>query len=125
MNYKRYFIPNSMVFITIVTYNRKQILSDYIDLIKSSLKYTKLVGCNFLHQNNFQILCFPFSNRLLFCNGFVSLTILFPKTYSLYGLNGWKCNYTPKPIYSLFTLNSRLLSNNSITFLCKKLHPTH
>ena len=30
-----------MVFITIVTYNRKQILSDYIDLIKSSLKYTK------------------------------------------------------------------------------------
>ena len=41
MNYKRYFIPNSMVFITIVTYNRKQILLDYIDLIKSSLKYTK------------------------------------------------------------------------------------
>ncbi len=30
-----------MVFITIVTYNRKQILLDYIDLIKSSLKYTK------------------------------------------------------------------------------------
>ena len=30
-----------MVFLTIVTYNRKQILLDYIDLIKSSLKYTK------------------------------------------------------------------------------------
>ena len=41
MNYKRYFIPNSMVFITIVTYNRKQILLDYIDLIKSYFKYTK------------------------------------------------------------------------------------
>ena len=41
MNYKRYFIPNSMVFITIVTYNRKQFLLDNIDLIKSSLKYTK------------------------------------------------------------------------------------
>jgi putative transposase len=41
MNYKRYFIPNSMVFITIVTYNRKDFLLDYIDLIKSSLKYTK------------------------------------------------------------------------------------
>jgi putative transposase len=41
MNYKRYFIPNSMVFITIVTYNRKQILLDYIDLIKHSFKYTK------------------------------------------------------------------------------------
>ena len=41
MNYKRYFIPNSMVFITIVTYNRKDFLLDYIDLIKRSLKYTK------------------------------------------------------------------------------------
>ena len=41
MNYKRYFIPNSMVFITIVTYNRKDFLLDYIDLIKSSLNYAK------------------------------------------------------------------------------------
>ncbi len=41
MNYKRYFIPNSMVFITIVTYNRKDFLLDYIDLIKRSLKYSK------------------------------------------------------------------------------------
>jgi len=41
MNYKRYFIPNSMDFITIVTYNRKDFLLHYIDLIKSSLKYTK------------------------------------------------------------------------------------
>ena len=31
MNYKRYFIPKSMVFITIVTYNRKDFLLDYID----------------------------------------------------------------------------------------------
>ena len=41
MNYRRYFIPNSMVFITIVTYNRKQFLLDNIELIKSSIKYTK------------------------------------------------------------------------------------
>ena len=41
MNYKRYFIPNSMVFITIVTYNRKQFLLEYIDLIKQSLDYAK------------------------------------------------------------------------------------
>ena len=41
MNYKRYFLPNSMVFITIVTYNRKQFLLDYIDLIKTSITYAK------------------------------------------------------------------------------------
>ena len=41
MNYKRYFIPNSMVFITIVTYNRKQFLLGYINLIKQSLDYAK------------------------------------------------------------------------------------
>ena len=41
MNYKRYFIPNSMVFITIVTYNRKPILLENIDLLKSSIKYAK------------------------------------------------------------------------------------
>ena len=41
MNYKRYFIPNSMVFITIVTYNRKQFLLGYINLIKQSLNYAK------------------------------------------------------------------------------------
>ena len=41
MNYKRYFIPNSMVFITIVTYNRKQFLLGYINLIKQSLDYVK------------------------------------------------------------------------------------
>ena len=41
MNYKRYFIPNSMVFITIVTYNRKQFLLEYINLIKQSLNYAK------------------------------------------------------------------------------------
>jgi len=41
MNYKRYFIPNSMVFMTIVTYNRNPILLEHIDLIKSSIKYAK------------------------------------------------------------------------------------
>ena len=30
-----------MVFITVVTYNRKQILLDYIDLIKVSIRYAK------------------------------------------------------------------------------------
>ena len=41
MNYKRYFIPNSMVFLTIVTYNRNPILLEQINLIKDSLKYAK------------------------------------------------------------------------------------
>ena len=41
MNYKRYFIPNSMVFLTIVTYKRLPILLNYIDLIKASLYYVK------------------------------------------------------------------------------------
>ena len=41
MNYKRYFIPNSMVFLTIVTYNRNPVLLEQINLIKDSLKYTK------------------------------------------------------------------------------------
>lgn len=41
MNYKRYFIPESFVFITIVTYNRKQILLEHIDLLKSSINYAK------------------------------------------------------------------------------------
>ena len=34
MNYKRYFIPNSMVFLTIVTYNRNPILLEQINLIQ-------------------------------------------------------------------------------------------
>ena len=41
MNYKRYFIPNSFVFITIVTYNRKPVLLNHIELIKSSINYAK------------------------------------------------------------------------------------
>lgn len=41
MNYKRFFIQNSMVFITIVTYNRMPFLVEYIDLIKESIKYSK------------------------------------------------------------------------------------
>lgn len=41
MNYKRYFIPNSMVFLTIVTYNRDPILTEYIDLIKNAIKYSQ------------------------------------------------------------------------------------
>jgi len=41
MNYKRYFIPNSMIFITINTYKRNPILIKNIDLIKESIKYTK------------------------------------------------------------------------------------
>lgn len=41
MHYKRFFVQNSMVFITIVSYNRQQILLDNIDLIKNSLRYAK------------------------------------------------------------------------------------
>jgi len=38
MNYKRLFIPNSIVFITVVTKNRKPILIDNIDLLRKSFK---------------------------------------------------------------------------------------
>ena len=41
MNYKRFFIQNSMVFITMVTYNRNPILLDYIQLLKDSFQYAK------------------------------------------------------------------------------------
>ena len=41
MNYKRYFVQNSMVFITIVTYNRNPFLLENIDLIKDSFLYAK------------------------------------------------------------------------------------
>ena len=41
MKYKRYFVQNSMVFITIVTYNRNPFLLYHIDLIKDSFIYAK------------------------------------------------------------------------------------
>lgn len=37
-NYLRYYVENSMVFITIVTYNRQPILIDNINLLRQSLK---------------------------------------------------------------------------------------
>ncbi len=40
MNYIRIFIPNSYVFITIVTYNRKQILIENIEYLRESFKQT-------------------------------------------------------------------------------------
>lgn len=40
-NYKRYFIKNSMVFITIVTKNREPILIDNIALLKNAIKETR------------------------------------------------------------------------------------
>ena len=41
MNYKRIFVPNAYIFITIVTYNRKQILIDNIDVLRNSIKNSK------------------------------------------------------------------------------------
>ena len=40
MNYKRLFIPNSLIFITVVTKNRKQILIDNIEYLKTAFKLT-------------------------------------------------------------------------------------
>ena len=41
MNYKRIFIPNSLIFITVLTKNRKQILIDNIEYLKTAFKITK------------------------------------------------------------------------------------
>ena len=39
MNYKRLFIPNSYIFITICTYKRQNILIDNIEYLRKSFKY--------------------------------------------------------------------------------------
>ena len=41
MNYKRLFVPNSLIFITVVTKNRKQILVDNIEHLKMAFRSTK------------------------------------------------------------------------------------
>lgn len=41
MNYRRLFVPNAYVFLTVVTYNRKPILIENIDLLRAALKETK------------------------------------------------------------------------------------
>ena len=41
MNYKRLFVPNSMVFITVVTFNRKKILTDNIEYLRQAFRITK------------------------------------------------------------------------------------
>ena len=41
MNYKRLFIQGSYVFLTVVTYNRKPILVENIDLLRMAFKNTK------------------------------------------------------------------------------------
>ena len=40
MNYRRLFIPNSIVFITVVTFERKEILIQNIELLKEAVKQT-------------------------------------------------------------------------------------
>ncbi len=37
-NYKRYYLENDFVFITVVTYNRQKILIDNVDLLRTCLK---------------------------------------------------------------------------------------
>ena len=41
MNYKRLYVPNSMIFFTVVTNNRKKILLDNIEYLRQSFKTTK------------------------------------------------------------------------------------
>ena len=41
MNYKRVFIPNSYVHLIIVSYNRKDIFVENIELLRSSFKNAK------------------------------------------------------------------------------------
>ncbi len=41
MNYRRVFIPNSYIHIIIVSYNRKNIFIDNIDLVRRSFKNAK------------------------------------------------------------------------------------
>lgn len=41
MNYKRLYIQNSFVFLTVVTWNRKPILIEKIDLLRTAFKNTK------------------------------------------------------------------------------------
>ena len=41
MNYKRVFIPNSCIFITVVTYKRKNILTDNIEYLRQAFCETK------------------------------------------------------------------------------------
>lgn len=41
MNYKRIYIPNSYVHIIIVSYNRKNIFIDHIELLRNALKNSK------------------------------------------------------------------------------------
>jgi putative transposase len=42
-NYKRYYLQNHYVFITVVTYNRKPILIENIDLLRESFKNTRKI----------------------------------------------------------------------------------
>ena len=41
MNYKRVFIPNSCIFITVVTYKRKNILTDNIEYLRQAFREAK------------------------------------------------------------------------------------
>ena len=41
MNYKRLFIPNSLIFITVVTNNRKNILTENIQYLRKAFEITK------------------------------------------------------------------------------------
>jgi len=41
MNYRRFFIPNSIIFATVVTYGRKNILIENIDILRKSFQETK------------------------------------------------------------------------------------
>ena len=42
MNYKRLFVPNSYVFLTVVTYNRQPILIENIEILREAFKSSKI-----------------------------------------------------------------------------------
>lgn len=66
MNYKRLFIPNSLVFITAVTKNRKNILIDNIDYLRKAFieaksKYSFDIVAIIINQDHFHIILKPYN----------------------------------------------------------------
>ena len=64
MNYKRVFIPNSCIFITVVTYKRKNILTDNIEYLRQAFceaktKYNFDIVAIVINPNHFHMIIRP------------------------------------------------------------------
>lgn len=64
MNYKRVFIPNSCIFITVVTYKRKNILTDNIEYLRQAFceaktKYNFDIIAIVINPNHFHMIIRP------------------------------------------------------------------